>query len=81
MKPQYLAKLGVMLALAGCTTANTADTSTGASTTTSTQGSSTATITQDGGSSPATRRVIRRGPNSQTIIQQQGGNRAVITQN
>ena len=81
MKPHHLAMLGILLALAGCTTANTADTSTGVSSTTSTQGSSTATITQDGGSSPTVRRVIRRGPNSQTIIQSQGGNSATITQN
>ena len=81
MKPHHLALLATVLAVAGCTTANTADTSTGVSSTTSTQGSSTATITQDGGSSPATRRVIRRGPNSQTIIQQQGGNTATVTQN
>jgi hypothetical protein len=78
MKPQYLAMLGVMLAMAGCTTANT----TNKSTSVHRQGSSTATITQDdGGSSPTTRRVIRRGPNSQTIIQEQGGNRVSITQN
>ena len=81
MRPHHFATLGVLLALAGCTTANTADTSTGVSSTTSTQGSSTATITQEGGTPPASRRVIRRGPNSQTIIQEQGGNRAVITQN
>jgi hypothetical protein len=77
MKPRHFAVLGVLLAQAGCTVANTADTST-----TSTQGNSTATIAQDeGGSKTMTRRVIRRGPNSQTIVQQQGGNRAVITQN
>ena len=76
MKPHHLALLATVLAVAGCTTANTADTST-----TSTQGSSSATISQDGGTSPTLRRVIRRGPNSQTIIQSQGGNSAVITQN
>lgn len=43
------------------------------------QGNSTATITQDGEGS-TTRRVIRRGADSQTIIQSQGGNSARITQ-
>ena len=82
MTPRHFALLGVLLALAGCTTADTADKPTSASITTSTQDGSSATITQDdGGSSAMTRRVIRRGPNSQTIIQSQGGNTAVVTQN
>jgi hypothetical protein len=80
MTPRHFALLGVLLALAGCTTADTADKPTGVSTTTSTRGSSSATITQDGGSSAMTRRVIRRGPNSQTITQEQGGNRTTIRQ-
>ncbi len=79
MKPRHLALLGAVLALAGCTTANTADTSTGGSTMMSTQGSSTATITQSGGGSTMTRRTVD-GPDGQTIIQSQGGNRAVVTQ-
>ena len=77
MKPHRLAVLAAVLGVAGCTAGNTADTSTSA---TSTQGRSTATITQEGGSSPMIRRVIRRGPNSQTIVQQQGGNSVTIRQ-
>ena len=77
MKPHHLVMLATVLAVAGCTTANTHPESASVYR----QGSSTATISQDGGGSPTTRRVIRRGPNSQTIIQQQGGNSAVITQN
>jgi hypothetical protein len=76
MKPQYLAMVAVVVAaLVGLAKA-------AESTRVYRQGHSTATITQDDDrSSPTTRRVIRRGPNSQTIIQQQGGNRAVIIQN
>ena len=40
------------------------------------QGNSTATITQSGGGSTMVRRTIH-GPNSQTIVQQQGGNSLV----
>ena len=43
------------------------------------QGNSTATITQSGGGSTMTRRTVD-GPDGQTIIQSQGGNRAVVTQ-
>jgi hypothetical protein len=43
------------------------------------QGTSSATITQDGGGSTTVRRTTD-GPDSQTIIQSQGGNRAAITQ-
>ena len=43
------------------------------------QGNSTATITQSGGGSTMTRRTVH-GPDGQTIIQRQGGNRAVVTQ-
>jgi hypothetical protein len=74
MKPQYLAMIAMVVAAsAGWAQAEE-------STKVYRQGHSTATITQSGGgSSPTVRRVIR-GPNSQTIVQQQGGNRAVITQ-
>jgi hypothetical protein len=81
MKPHHLALLATVLAVAGCTAGNTAGTSTSVSSTTSTQGRSTATIAQDDdGSSPMVRRVIRRDPNSQTIVQQQGGNSVTIRQ-
>ena len=76
MKLQYLAILALgTAALTGLAQA-------GKSTSVFRQGNSTATITQDdGGSSKPTRRLIHRGRNSQTIMQQQGGNKAVIIQN
>ena len=43
------------------------------------QGNSTATITQSGGGSTMTHRTTD-GPDGQTIVQSQGGNRAVVTQ-
>ena len=43
------------------------------------QGNSTATITQSGDGSSTVRRTIH-GPNSQTIVQSQGGSRASVTQ-
>ena len=43
------------------------------------QGNLTATITQSGGGSTMTHRTVS-GPDSQTIVQSQGGNRAAVTQ-
>ena len=43
------------------------------------QGNSSATITQSGGGSTMTRRTVH-GPDSQTIMQRQGGGRAVVRQ-
>jgi hypothetical protein len=69
MKPTYLA----MLAMAIAASAGSADGE--ESTRVYRQGNSTATITQGGGSSQTLRRVTR-GPNSQTVVQQQGSNTA-----